>query len=369
MNQCQHCGTVNRTGARFCARCGQGLSAGAAPAAPPARRSGMPLLVMGGTAVLFLLLVVFVWALFLGQPTGQTDGVATTENGGSVTILLPTPTPQIIPTADLSAAEDTPTEPTANPLPLEPTATPLPPEPTPTLAPLTIPGTDIEVPRITDEEEIDIGREIATNVEAQFGVYHNPTQLNRVAAIGQAILPHTDRSHLPYTFTLLDTAEINAFAVPGGFIYVTRGMLDFVRSDDELAGVIGHEIAHVARRHGASRLETFALAEATARRLVESEPRLGDIYATEEGRFATEMTAFLLFNGWSRQQEFEADEYGTIYMARAGYDPQAIIHLFNRMERIFASGDDDALSRLFRTHPPFPDRVQRIEHVIVENGL
>ncbi len=106
---------------------------------------------------------------------------------------------------------------------------------------------------------------------------------------------------MPYTFTLLDTSEVNAFAVPGGFIYVTRGMLDFVHDDDELAAVIGHELAHVARRHGAEQLEALAVAEAGARWLLDREPRLEDIYDTEEGAMATEMTAVLLLNGRGRR--------------------------------------------------------------------
>jgi beta-barrel assembly-enhancing protease len=359
MHQCYRCGAANLPGAKFCARCGQNLAVVPAPPKPAGRRFA-PAAFIGGSLLLLLLLILGSWALFLRTPGGQpADDIV--DDSGSVTILLPTATLPI-------ETETSTVAPTATAVA---SATPLPPEATPTLAPLKIPGTDIEVPRITDEEEVEIGREIAAEVEAELGLYHDATQLARVAEIGRAIIPHADRAHLPYTFALLDTDEINAFAVPGGFIYVTRGMLDFVRDDDELAGVIGHEIAHVARRHGADRLEAFALAVAAGRRLLEQEPRLEDIYATEEGRFATEMTAVLLFNGWSRQNEFEADEYGVIYMARAGYDPQAVLQLFNRMESVFAGGEgeEDALARLLSTHPPFPDRMRRLEEVIATNNL
>lgn len=351
MSQCHRCGAVNRPGVKFCTQCGQALTVAVPMPLPVNRRTALIVFTVG-SIFLLLLLIWTSWALFFRESGGQSS------DAGSVTILLPTATLQHnngqTPAAEVMSSPAAPAQPL---------------EPTPTLSPLKIPGTDIEVPRITDEEEVSIGREIAAEVEAEFGVYHNAVELERVSKIGRAIIPHTDRPHMPYTFTLLDTDEINAFAVPGGFIYVTRGMLDFVNNDDEMAGVIGHEIAHVARRHGANQLEAIAVAEAAARQLLRREPRLEDIYTTEVGTLATEMAAILLFNGWSRQNEFEADEYGVIYMARAGYDPQAIIHLFTRMDRAFSEGQNDAFSRLLSTHPPFADRVRRVEAVIIENDL
>lgn len=358
MSQCHRCGAVNRPEAKFCVRCGQGLTA----VTPPANRHTKT--IFGGCLVILLLLSLICGSYILYIPeTPETTITEIADSDSSVVISLPTDTP--IPAT--SPPENTPAPLTTTP-PLEPTTTAPPPKPTTTRSPLKIPGTDIEVPRITDEEEVDIGREVAAEVEAEFGIYQDAAQLDRVAEIAQAIIPNVDRPHMPYTFTLLDTDEINAFAVPGGFIYITRGMLEFVHDDDELAGVIGHEIAHIARRHGSNRLEALALAAATGRALLQQDSRLEDIYETEEGTFATEMATMLLLNGWSRDNEFEADEYGTIYMAQAGYDPQAVNSLFRRMESTFAE-EDDILSRLLTTHPPFADRVEWIEIVIIENEL
>lgn len=355
MSQCHRCGTINRPKAKFCIRCGQGLTATSPPAAsgtavnPAIVRQSKT--IFGGLLVILLLLVLICGGIV--TYTAETPEATAPEITDSDSVIISLTT--VIPVPATSLPENAPATP--------PTIIP-----TSTRFPLKIPGTDIEVPRITDEEEIDIGREIAAGVEAEFGIYHNKSQLDRVAEIAQAIIPLVDRPHMPYTFTLLDTDEINAFAVPGGFIYVTRGMLDFVRSDDELAGVIGHEIAHVARKHGTNRLEALALAEVAGRLLLDQEPHLEDIYETEEGTFATEMATMLLFNGWSRENEFEADEYGTIYMAQAGYDPQAVNRLFRRMDNI-TSEDNDVLSRLLNTHPPFANRIQNIEEVIRENRL
>lgn len=355
MSQCNQCGAINRPGARFCAVCGQGLTAVSPLPAPippasfppptPAKRRPYPqIAIMIGILLVGALFGVG-WLLSRDTSTGGGANSANDRNeSGGVTVRLATPTPRSQERATAVA-------------------------PTPTFTPLKIPGTNIEIPHISDEEEIEIGREVAAEVEAQFGVYRNAEQLNRVIEIGRTIIPHSDRPQLPYTFNLLDTDEINAFAVPGGYIYVTRGLLDFVRDDDELAAVIGHEIAHVARRHGAKKLEAYAVAEAAGRWLLSQDSRLEDIYATSEGKMATDITAVLLFNGWSRQDEYEADKYATLYMSSAGYDPQAAVRLLKRMETTFASGEEDVFTRLLATHPPFADRVQRVETVIVENGL
>jgi beta-barrel assembly-enhancing protease len=349
---CPYCRNASRPGAKFCSRCGQSLI-GMSPAADPRPQSSPPpkmIILYGGALTLLLLFALVVWALAKGD-----SGIAVAEVEPTRTLRLSaTPPMTVTPLPGTTAVAPGPTA--------SPAATA-------TLGPLKIPGTDIEIPCITDEEEIEIGKEIAVEVEREFGIYRNAGQSARVTSIGQAIVPFSDRPHLPYTFTLLDTDEINAFAVPGGFIYVTRGMLDFVENDDELAGVIGHEIAHVARRHGAQQLEALALVAAAAKLLLQAEPRMEDIYQTEEGELAAKMTAVLLLTGWSRQNEFEADEYGTIYMAHGGYNPQAVITLFNRMERTFPEGGSNPASHLLSTHPPFAHRVQRVETVISENDL
>lgn len=370
---CSHCHSSNRPQAKFCARCGQSLAQqgsyqseqprnqpNAHHQPPPARIQPPPPatyrrnLVLGGGLLIVgcLLLLGLVWAFFLQPTTTDETPLLVEEESSSVRITLATMTPPSI----AVAVENGETGETAV-------------TPTPTLGPLQIPGTNIEIPRIDDEEEVAIGATVAEQIEAEFGIYQNPQAIARVSTIGQAIIPVSDRPHLPYTFTLLDTDEINAFAVPGGFIYITRGMLTFIENDDELAAVIGHEIAHVARRHGAQKLETLALAEAAVMLLLQAEPTLEQIYETQEGRLGAEMAAMLLLSGWSQQNEFEADEYGTIYMAQAGYDPQTIILLFERMEAAFATGQRDQIDRLFSTHPPFPERIRHIEQIIEREEL
>lgn len=230
-------------------------------------------------------------------------------------------------------------------------------------------GTNNALPRLSEEEEIEIGQEVAVQVEQEYGIYRNPDALSRVTAIGERIAPHSDRPQLVYHFTLLDTDEINAFAVPGGFIYVTRGMLDFVASDDELAGIIGHEIAHVARRHGAQKIEAITLAIAAGEAAGKRVPRLNTIYQRKSAQIAATMTEVLVFRGWSRKQEYAADTYGTLYMAAAGYDPQAILVIFGRMQQQFSPNTPGPAARLLSTHPPFEQRIENVEKTITEYGL
>jgi predicted Zn-dependent protease len=237
--------------------------------------------------------------------------------------------------------------------------------PAPTLTPIIIPELGIEIPHITDEEEIEIGREAAAQFERDNRVSNDPALAKRVARIGAAIAPHSPRTNIPYTFKILDTDEVNAYALPGGFIYVTRGMLQYVQSDDELAGVIGHEIAHIALRHGAQQIEAIAAVQAA----IAQNPDLSRIYQTQEGQIAAEVVFQIGRAGWGRQAELDADEYGTIYMAQAGYDPQAVLDLFRRFAAEETGSDNDPLARLLATHPPFSDRIKRVEQAIHQHGL
>ena len=372
MQFCQSCGVQNRDGAKFCIGCGQPLPAQVAQAVPSAqyvvqKNSKIhPAVIIGGVFALLMILAIGAAVMLLSG--GDEIADAGTEDE-STAVYTPTPTTESgisielpsIPTEIAPAATDI----------AETIETILTPQPEGGPIIIDIPFTDIEVelPRMSDAEEIEIGEEIARDVESDFGVYHNADQEERVMRIGNAIVPHADRPHMPYTFTILDTEEINAFAVPGGFIYVTRGMLDFAESDDELASVIGHEIAHVGRRHSAEKLEALAAASALGQLILDADTRVEDIYETEAGTLATEFSTIFALNGWGRENEFEADEYGVIYMARAGYEPEAAVELFTRMEHEFPDAEMDVVTELLQTHPPFADRIRKIREVIVENDL
>ena len=238
----------------------------------------------------------------------------------------------------------------------------------PTLSPVTVPGMDIELPRLTDEEEIEIGRQAAAEFESENRISRDPALVQRVERIGRALVPHTQRQNIDYTFRVVDTGEVNAFALPGGYIYVTRGMIEFVEQDHELAGVIGHEIAHVALRHSARLIESPAAAQAAIDLVTASSEELASIYQDNATQLAINAVTQIVVNGWGRENELDADQHGTIYMARAGYNPYEIIDLFERMgEQETVPGDPLAL--MFATHPPFPDRIRRVQETIQQYRL
>jgi len=244
---------------------------------------------------------------------------------------------------------------------LAPTAGPL-----ATLVEVVAPGGKIDIPRVSDEEEIEIGRESAAEFERQYPISRNPALVQRIEKIGAELLPHQPRQNLPFQFQVVAIDDINAFAMPGGFISLTRGMLNFVENDDELAGVIGHEIAHVALRHSAQQIELVTAAQAAMQRLSTHDPNLGSIYENQGAQIAVEVTSNILLRGWGREAELDADENGTLYMAAAGYDPQGILNLFSRLAN-YESQPSNSLERMLATHPSFSERTARVEQTIEDN--
>jgi len=238
----------------------------------------------------------------------------------------------------------------------------------PTLAPATIPGLGIEMPRLSDEEEVEIGRAAAAEFEEQYPLSSDHQLIERVEQIGYALVPFSQRQNLAYTFKVVDSDEINAFALPGGFIYITRGMIGYVEDDHQLAGVIGHEIAHVALRHSAQLIENLAAAQAALDLITASSPELEEIYQNNSTQLAIDAVTQIVIKGWGRENELDADQFGTIYMAQAAYNPYRIIDLFERME-LSEDQPSDLIALMFATHPPFTDRIARVRQTIQEHQL
>lgn len=351
---CKHCDKPNPPNARWCAQCGQPLNAVPQATQTPVRFN---LKIFFQRRALWLLIpaLLGICVCVLGATfiLSQTAFPARTPT--------PTPRPPATPTPTAEA-------------PLEEIVTALAPLPTeiatllPDIIQTAIPELDLEIPRLTDEEEIAIGKEAADEFERTNPISNDPALNARVISIGNSIFPLQPRTNLSFTFKVIDSLEINAFALPGGFIYVTRGILEFVESDDELAGVIGHEIAHVALRHGAQQIEILAYAQATLEGLISGNTDLANIYQDHRAQFATDFVTTLALNGWGRELELDADEYGTVYMANAGYDPYAVVQLFERFatEEVF---NGDIFTQLMATHPPFAVRIERVEFAIQEHHL
>jgi len=199
--------------------------------------------------------------------------------------------------------------------------------------------------------ERGLGSEIARQLEEQAGVVDDPLLAPWVVSIGEKLAAVSGRQDVRYSFKILDSEEINAAAVPGGHIYVTKGLLRFIDSEDELAGVIGHEIGHIAARHTNKQLKAQILTS-----LVLSSVKSARLSGAVSGARLAGLLALLKF---SRDHELEADELGLKYSDSLGYDGRKIIELFRRMDE----SQRDRPSRFesyFQTHPTFGERVRRL---------
>ena len=215
---------------------------------------------------------------------------------------------------------------------------------------------------VSEQQEIAIGRQSHDEIIRQFGVYDEKPELNRlVDRIGKQIAAASERPNLPWHFTVLDTPMINAMALPGGYIYITRGMLERINSEDELAGVLGHEIAHVTARHSAQQISRAQLAQFG---MVLGAVIAGPEALQQYGQLA-ELGIGLLFQRYSRAQETQADLLGTGYMAEARYNPvgaERMLMTLARLNKNPASGID----RYFMSHPDPAKRVRDVHQKVVE---
>ena len=212
-----------------------------------------------------------------------------------------------------------------------------------------------EIVFITPEEEEEIGRKESERVDAEIGLFDDPQLLAYIEAVGRRMARHSPRAGVNYSFHILDMQEPNAFALPGGYIYVSRGMLAIANSEDELANVLGHEIAHVAARHAAQRQ-----ARATGAGLLGiGGVILGAIFgAPGELLSAPQLLASGLLAAYGRDQEREADDLGQEMAVSAGVDPRGMADFLRTLENTARLRHGASrLPSFFDTHPSTPERV------------
>ena len=212
---------------------------------------------------------------------------------------------------------------------------------------------------VDQQQEIEIGRETAAKINAQLPIITDPAVADYVQQLGGSIARTTSRADLDWRFFVVDSKEVNAFALPGGFVYVNRGLIERAQRLDELAGALGHEIGHVVRRHSAQQMEKGNKANVaigltcTLTRLCES----------NVARAAIQVGGEALFARYSRKDEAEADSEAVVNVVRTGIDPEGIPVLFERLieERQRSPG---ALDAFFASHPMEEDRIRATRHEI-----
>jgi beta-barrel assembly-enhancing protease len=225
---------------------------------------------------------------------------------------------------------------------------------------------------ITPEQEIALGLQAAPEMEQQFGGLDSSTQANtKVSAVGERLVAQSAAGKSPYRFqfhVLQDPQTINAFALPGGQVFITEGLLGRVKTEGQLAGVLGHEIGHVIARHGAEQIAKQQLTQGLTGAAVLATYDPSNPSSRNSAAVAA-MIGQLVTMRFGRQDELQADHLGVRLMSESGYDPQAMIALMKILEE---SSQGNQPPEFFSTHPNPENRIQQIQVAIREqypNGV
>ncbi len=216
---------------------------------------------------------------------------------------------------------------------------------------------------ITEREEYYIGRGVAARILSQYRLYNNPETIWYVNHIGRTLAVNSPRpyTYAGYHFAVLDTDEINAFACPGGIIFITRGMLKLVHNEDELAAVLAHEIGHVVQKHGLKAISKARWTEVVTTLGTEaaraySGAQLDSLIKLFEGT-VDDVFQTLVVRGYGRADEYEADKSAITCLQASGYNPAEFHHLLAGLE----AAQRGKSGGIFSTHPNITDRVEKVE--------
>ena len=215
---------------------------------------------------------------------------------------------------------------------------------------------------MSESQEIQLGNRYHQEIIKQYPLYDNPQLQAYIDEIGQRLAANSHRSHLDFKFYLVDSPQVNAFAVPGGHIYITRGIMAYMQDEAQLAGVIGHEIGHVTARHSVRQNAQAQLSD-----ILSAAVAIGT--GSREAAQLTSTLGGALVSGYGRENELESDRLGAEYLARSGYDAQKMIEVVGILkdqelasnERARAKGEQPrSYHGLFATHPKNDTRLQQV---------
>ncbi len=216
-----------------------------------------------------------------------------------------------------------------------------------------------EISLMSEAQEIELGQQMDGQVRREMGVYDDPGLQAYVERVGMQLARASERPNLPWHFTVVDVPAVNAFALPGGYIYITRGILPFLDNEAQLAGVLGHEVGHVTARHAA---QQYTKATGAGLGLA-----LLSIFVPQAQPFegVAQQALGVLFLKYGRDDELQADRLGVQYAAGAGWNPGGVAAMLTTLERLDeANGSRKGIPNWLSTHPAPADRVERIQPAI-----
>ncbi|MEQ1630577.1 MAG: M48 family metalloprotease [Gallionella sp.] len=211
---------------------------------------------------------------------------------------------------------------------------------------------------LTEPQEIQLGRGIASNLLGASPLLNNAQVQNYVNQVGRWVSLHTERPDLPWQFGVLDSSDLNAFATPGGTIFITKGLMKRMNNESELAGVLAHEMVHVLSKHHLAALQKSAkmnIATDLAGQALDSK---GNPILDKAIKAGTEVYA----KGLDKDDEFEADRKGIVIATRAGYDPYGLPAVLQMLDS--ANAQDSSLALMFKTHPAPRDRLNLLDQIM-----
>jgi len=207
---------------------------------------------------------------------------------------------------------------------------------------------------IDEKQEIEIGRDMAARLLGAAPLVGDARLQRYVNNVGRWLASQTERADLPWRFGVLDAPQVNAFAAPGGTIFVTRGLVQRMRSEAELAGVLAHEIGHVLKKHYLKAIQKSAQAELAGEALSMAIKDSGSEARGKLVRFGTEIYS----RGLDKSDELEADRLGVVIAARAGYDAYGLPAVLQTLQA--SNPEDSALALMFKTHPAPAERLDAL---------
>jgi predicted Zn-dependent protease len=210
-----------------------------------------------------------------------------------------------------------------------------------------------ELMLLTEKDEIKLGKETDKQIIVMYGIYSDGQLTQYINSMGQRMVKICHRPHLIFEFKVMDNPIINAFAVPGGYVYLTRGILAYLNSEAELAGVMGHEIGHVTARHSAKQYSKAQLAGLGI--------GLGSIFSEQFAKYAglVQQGVGFLFLKFSRDNEHEADKLGVEYSTKIGYDSKEMANFFVTLDKMHDKGKG-SLPDWLSTHPNPENRIKAV---------